>query len=266
MNRIVESIPVRGQRAYIYAFKARAKHHHCPGYGTFSVEMETLERLRKEYSRRVRPITYVPLYVKATALAVQRNPEANSILFRTLFGLRIVRFERVDVNLPITRRLDGEWTTFIATVRDAPHKSLAEIQAELAYHERCAPEESFYIRRIRQFSRMPLWLAQLVHARMTWDPAFYTGNVGTCGLTLAEGDWFEHGFPIGPTTAIFGMGGARREPVVRGEAILPARVLKACLMVDNYVVSGLAGARLIRDFKELLETGSFVREELDASK
>jgi pyruvate/2-oxoglutarate dehydrogenase complex dihydrolipoamide acyltransferase (E2) component len=193
---------------------------------------------------------------------VEANPEANSILFRTLFGLRIVHFDSVDVNLPITREVEGRRITFIATVREAGRKSLGEIQHELSHHERCEPEESFYIRRLRQFSGMPLWLAQLVHRRMTWDPGFYTRNVGTCGLTLAEGDWFEHGFPIGPTTAIFGIGGARREPVVRGDAIVAERILHATLMADNYVVSGLTGAKLIRDFKELLESGSFIEAEL----
>lgn len=263
-NRILGDETVRGAAAYIYAFKARARDHHCLGYGTFSVDLGPLEALRKEYSRRVRPLTYLPLYLKATALAVQRHPEANSILFRKPFGRRIVRFERVDVNLPITRRLGGRWVTFIGAVRDAPNKTLAQIQDEIAHFQRCPPDESFHIRRMLQFARMPLWLAQCVHARMTWDPEFYVRNVGTCGLTLADGDAQEHGFPIAPTSAVFGIGGSRREPVVRGDEIGIARVLKASLMVDNFVVSGLTGAALIADFKDLLETGAFVRTELDA--
>jgi pyruvate/2-oxoglutarate dehydrogenase complex dihydrolipoamide acyltransferase (E2) component len=261
-NQISEQEIVRGERAYLYAFKARAQRHHCLGYGTFSVDLDAVERWRKRYSRGVSPITYVPLYVKATALAVGRNPEANAILFRRLFGLRIVRFDRVDVNLPVTRKIDGCWTTFIGTIRDAASKTLAQIQAELVEYERCPPEKSFAIRRLQRFARMPLWLAQLVHWRMTWSPEFYIRNVGTCGLTLAEGEGHEYGFPIAPTSVVFGLGGACREPVVRGEEIVVGRVLKCSLMVDNFVISGLTGARLIRDFKELLESGSFVDEEL----
>jgi pyruvate/2-oxoglutarate dehydrogenase complex dihydrolipoamide acyltransferase (E2) component len=264
-NRICGSQEVRGELAYVYALKARAKRHHCLGYGTFPVEMSALERLRKEYSRQVRPITYLPIYVKATALSVQRNPEANAVLFRKPLGLRIVRFERVDVSLPITRQVEGRWVTLVATVRDPASRSLADIQKELAHHERCPPEQSFAVRRMQRFSRMPLWMAQLIHWRMTWSPEFYARNVGTCGLTFVDGNWGEHLFPIAPTSAVFGIGAARREPVVRGEAVAIGRVLHCALMADNYVISGLTGARLARDFQGLLQSGEFIEAELCAS-
>jgi hypothetical protein len=127
-NRICHDQAVHGEQAYIYCLKDRAKRHHCLGYGTFSVNLDSLERHRKEYSRRVRPITYVPLYVKATALAIQRNPEANALLFRKLFGLRIVQFEKVDVNLPITRMIGDRLVTFIGTVRNAAQSHYAKFR------------------------------------------------------------------------------------------------------------------------------------------
>jgi pyruvate/2-oxoglutarate dehydrogenase complex dihydrolipoamide acyltransferase (E2) component len=261
-NRILRRQTVRGEQAYIYGLKARAQKHHCLGYGTFAVELENVETLRKEYSRRVRPITYLPIYVKATALAVQHNPEANAILFRKWFGLRIVQFEQVDVNLPITRQVGGRWITFIATIRNAAGKSLADIQDELTAYQRSPPLENFAIRRFLRFDRMPLWLARFVHWRMTRSPESYIRNVGTCGLTLVEGgDWGEHFFPIAPTSVVFGIGAARREPVVRGHAVAISRVLKCTLMADNYVISGLVGARLAKEFKELLEEGAFIRAE-----
>lgn len=262
-NRICRDQSVRGEQAYIYCLKARAKRHHCLGYGTFSVDLDPVERYRKEYSRRVRPITYVPLYVKATALAIQRNPEANAILFRKLFGLRIVRFETVDVNLPITRIIGDRIVTFIGTVRNAAAKPLCEIQEELAGYQRCPPEESFAIRRFQRLSGMPLWQIRLVHWRMTRSPRCLIRNVGTCGVTFVEGDSGDHMFPIAPMSAVFGIGGARREPIVRGGAVGTGHVLKCALMVDNFVISGLTGARLAKDFKDLLEGGSFVIEELE---
>jgi pyruvate/2-oxoglutarate dehydrogenase complex dihydrolipoamide acyltransferase (E2) component len=262
MNRIHSSRPVRGLEAYMYAFKARAHHHHCLGYGTASLDVDALLRLHKQYCHEVRPVTFSTLYVKATALALARNPEANAVLFRKPLGYRIVRFEQVDVNLPITRRLEGEPVTFIGTVRDAARKTLAEIQAELSEYQHGPPEQSFAIRRIRQFARRPLWLAKLIHARMTWSPEFYVRNVGTCGVTFVEGNWFEHFFPIAPTSVVFGIGALRKEPVVRGKEIEIGQRLKCSLMVDNYVISGLTGAALARDFKELLESGSFISAEL----
>ena len=265
-NRICRSQAVSGELAYIYGLKARAKRHHCIGYGTFSVDLEALEPLRKEYSRRFKPITYLPIYIKAVALAIQRNRQANAILFRKLFGLRIVEFEQIDVNLPITRKVEDRQITFIGTVRNAVAKSLVTIQDELTHYQRCPPEESFAIRRFLRLARLPLWLARLVHWRMTWSPAFYIRNVGTCGLTLVEGgDWGEYFFPIAPTSVVFGIGAARHEAVVRDGKLAIGRLLKCVLMADNYVISGLVGAGLAQEFQKLLQSGTFITEELQGA-
>jgi pyruvate/2-oxoglutarate dehydrogenase complex dihydrolipoamide acyltransferase (E2) component len=100
---------------------------------------------------------------------------------------------------------------------------------------------------------------------MTRSPSFYLKNVGTCGLTFVEGDWYERIFPIAPTSVVFGIGGARREPVVVHDRIEIRRVLKCSLMVDNYVVPGPTAARLAKEFKSLLEEPSFLRDEISAA-
>jgi pyruvate/2-oxoglutarate dehydrogenase complex dihydrolipoamide acyltransferase (E2) component len=256
---------LRGEEAFVYGLKERAKRNHCLAYGTFSVQMEQLESLRKQYSRAVAPITNVALFVKAAALAVQRNPQANAILFRGWLEPRIVQFRQVDVNLPVTRQLGDRLITFIGVVRSAPDKLLAEIQGELTQYQRCLPHDSPSIRRVLWFDGKPLWLARLAHFWMGRSPRFYINNVGTCGLTLGFGH-HEHSFPVAPTSAVFGLGGINREPVVRGELVAIARVMKCSLMIDNYVVPGLVAERLIHDFKSLLESGSFVEEELRATR
>jgi pyruvate/2-oxoglutarate dehydrogenase complex dihydrolipoamide acyltransferase (E2) component len=263
-NRISGERTLQGEEAYIYGLKARAQRHHCLGYGTFSVELDRLEHLRKRYARERTPITFLPLYVKAVALALERNPEANAVLFKRPFGFRITQFDKVDVNLPITRVLEGRRVTFVGTIRNAASRSLAEIQREIVAYLRGPLDDSFAIRRILRFSRMPFWMARFVHWRMTWSPAFYIRNVGSCALTYLEGGGYERLFPIAPTSVAFGIGTAEREAVVRGDEIAIRRRLRCTLMVDNFVVPGLIAARLARDFKNLLETGSFVDGELMA--
>jgi pyruvate/2-oxoglutarate dehydrogenase complex dihydrolipoamide acyltransferase (E2) component len=262
-NRVVASRPVRGESAYVYAFKARARDHHCLGYGTFDVDLTRLEPLRKQYSRTVAPVTNLALYLKAVGLALAKNPEANAILFRKLFGYRVVRFEHIDVNFPVTRKVGERTITFVGTVRDVPHKTLAQIQGEITHYQRCPAEESFAIKRFLAFDNKPLWLAKLIHAWMTRSPTFYVRNVGTCGLTLVEGGgvWGRL-FPIAPTSVVFGLSSPAKRPVVRGDAVAVARTLPCVLMADNFVISGNVAARLTRDFVELLETGSFVEQEL----
>ena len=103
---------------YMYGLKKRAHEHHNLVFGTFPVDLTALGALRKRYSKEIRAVTLLPMFVKAIALAVKENPQANRILFKRFpWGRRIVRFARVDVNLPITRKLGGEWVTFIGTLR-----------------------------------------------------------------------------------------------------------------------------------------------------
>ena len=215
-NQVTGVAPVRGELAYVYGFKDRVRRHHCLGYGTFDVDVSRLESVRKKYSRLIQPITDKSIFVKATALAIQRSPEANAILFRRWFGYRIVQFERVDVNLPITREFEGRIVTFIATIRDAAAKSLAQIQAEITSHQRRPAEECVALARFQRFAKMPLWLARLIHAWMTRSPRFYVSNVGTCGVTFLADQNLGRFFPIAPTSVVFSIGSTQWEPIVRG--------------------------------------------------
>src|SRR5690242_14124621 len=92
--RVAGTRPLAGVEAYVWAFKRRARDHHCIGYATLQVETDGLSALRKRYSQEIAPVTPLAVFIKATALAVERNPEANAILFKRLLGYRIASFDR----------------------------------------------------------------------------------------------------------------------------------------------------------------------------
>jgi pyruvate dehydrogenase E2 component (dihydrolipoamide acetyltransferase) len=253
---------LRGQEAFAYGFKRRAKSHHCLGYATFTVDVDRLEESRKAYGRAVAPLTNLAIYVKAVAMTIKRHPEANAILFKRWYGYRIAQFDRVDVNVPVTREIQGAPLTFIGTIRSAVEKSLSEIQAELTTLQRDPPDSLPGLKRLLWFEGKPLWLARLIHAWMARSPKFYSRNVGTCGLTLGGDDGQEYFFPIAPTSVVFGIGALRNEPVVRDGQLAIGRILRCTIMGDNYVLSGLLGASLIKEYKSLLETGDVIHREL----
>lgn len=248
---------------YMYGLKARAHLHHCLGNGVFPVELTRLATMRKRYSREVQPVTLTPFFIKAVALSVRAVPAVNRILFRRFpFGKRMVRFHVVDVNVPITRTVDGERLTFIGTIRGADELEISEIQDQLAQMQRGAPEESPYIQKLRKLKAAPPVLASIYHWLMTRSPAFYLKNAGTCGITTLEGMSSGHFFPIGPTTAVFGLGGMGDQVIARDGAPVVRRVLSVALALDNYVVAGPDGLLLARTFQELVESCSFVEREL----
>ena len=56
-----------------------------------------------------------------------------------------------------------------------------------------------------------------------------------------------------PEGAILAVGQVRREPVVRGDAVVPGRRLKLTLSCDHRVVDGAVGAEFLRALRGLLE-------------
>lgn len=251
---------------YMYGLKKRAHEHHCLVHGTFSVDLTRLTTVRERYSQQVRPVTLVPFWVKATALAVRASPGVNQILFKRFpFGRRIVRFRDVDVNLPVTREVDGELVTFIGTIRGADTLSVGQIQDEIETLQRAAPEDSPSITKYRKLKAAPPFVASIFHWLMTWSPAFYRKNAGSCSLTTLDGMRGDHFFSVGPTTSLFCIGGIGDEVVARDGVPVVRRMMKAALALDNYVVTGLDGLVLARTFQQLLETCSFVDDELSGS-
>ena len=106
-------------------------------------------------------------------------------------------------------------------------------------------------------------MASWLHWRMTWSPSIYIRNVGTCGVTLPDNGKIRANLPDRADECCLWHRRAVREPVVRGDEIVIGRILKCTLMVDNFVISGLTGGKLAQAFKEALETGAVIRQELE---
>lgn len=257
------SKPLNSIETYMYGLKSRAHLHHCLGNATFPVDLTELAAMRKRYSSEVRPVTLTPFFIKAVALAVRANPAARRILFQRFpLRRRIVSFEAVDVNVPVTREIDGETLTFIGIIRGADKMTIAEIQDELLRMHRELPESCPYIQKIRKLKKAPPLAVTLYHWLIGRSPDFYLKNAGTCGMTTMDSMNGSHFFPIGPTTAIFGIGGIGDQVIARDGVPEVRRMLQASLALDNYVVSGPEGLALSMSFQELLETCSFVKSEL----
>ena len=99
---------------------------------------------------------------------------------------------------------------------------------------------------------------------VAWGATWAEDAVWSLPFLGLDGIRGDHFFSVGPTTSLFCIGGIGDEPVVRDGRIVVRRTMKTALALDNYVVGGLDGVRLARTFQELLESGSVVRDELDA--
>jgi pyruvate/2-oxoglutarate dehydrogenase complex dihydrolipoamide acyltransferase (E2) component len=257
------SNPLTSVETYMYGLKSRANLDHCLGNGMFPVDATELCAVRKQYSKQVRAVTLTPFFVKAVALTIRANPCANRILFQRFpFRRRIANFDVIDVNVPVTRLLDGVQTTFIGTIRGADKLTLAEIQDELTRLQREPPEELPILRKMAKLRNASPIAVSFYHWLIARSPAFYLKNAGTCGVVLLDAMPGGAFFPLGPTTAMFGIGGIGDQVVARNGVPVVRRTLQVSLSLDNYVVSGPEGLKLSLFFQQLLESCDFVKSEL----
>lgn len=258
------SNPLTSIETYMYGLKSRANLHHCLGNGMFPVDATELCAIRKQYSQQIRPVTLTPFFVKAVALTIRANPCANRILFQRFpFRRRIANFDVIDVNVPVTRMIHGEQTTFIGTIRGADKLTLTEIQDELTHLQRDPPEELPILQKMAKLKKAWPIAVSLYHWLIARSPAFYLKNAGTCGVVLLDAMPGGNFFPLGPTTAMFGIGGIGDQVVARDGLPVVRRTLQVSLSLDNYVVSGPEGLQLSLYFQRLLENCDFVKNELE---
>jgi pyruvate dehydrogenase E2 component (dihydrolipoamide acetyltransferase) len=197
-------------------------------YLTIDIDADPLHELRERINAdlaaalkdQAPKISFNDLVVKAVALGLVRVPEANA-----QFTPEALLFHRrVDISVAVAVE-DGLVTP---VVRDADHKGVLEIAREIrdlagrARDKKLKPEE------------------------MTGG-TFSVSNLGMYGID-------EFSAVINPPEgAILAVGQVRREPVVRGEEVVPGRRMAMTMSCDHRVIDGAVGATFLKALRAILE-------------
>lgn len=165
-------------------------------------------------------VSFNDLIIKACAIALTRVPECNA----QFSPEAILVHRRVDISVAVAVA-DGLVTP---VVRDANTKSVLDIAAEVqelavrARAKKLRPEE------------------------MT-NGTFSISNLGMYGI-----DAFAAVINP-PEGAILAVGQVRREPVIKGETVVPGRRMAMTLSCDHRVIDGAVGAAFLKVLRGLLE-------------
>ena len=132
------------------------------------------------------PVPVTAVLARALGLWARRRPEVNRMVFDTVFGLRVVDFPYVNVNVPVLIR-DGDRPHLSACiVRDADRCTVAEIEAQIrAARERRL--QDLPVGRIFAGNRNTLWnrlRLRLIHFLVYNVPQLYVRKGGG-GLSLS---------------------------------------------------------------------------------
>ncbi len=196
-------------------------------YLTIDVDADALHNLREQVNSDLAAqgegapkVSFNDLVVKACAIGLRRVPECNAQF--TDSALLIHR--RVDISVAVSVP-EGLMTPVL---RNADKKSVLEISAEIrdlaarAKTKKLKPEEMA-------------------------NGTFSISNLGMFGI-----DAFSAVINP-PEGAILAVGQVRREPVVKGESVVPGRRLAMTLSCDHRVIDGAVGATFLRALRQILE-------------
>jgi pyruvate dehydrogenase E2 component (dihydrolipoamide acetyltransferase) len=190
-------------------------------YLTADVDMDAAMEFREQVAQvHGAKLSVNDLVIKACALALRRVPEANASFTEEA----IIQHARVDVGMAVAIP-DGLLTPVI---RDADKKTLGQIATEArelagrARDRKLRPEE------------------------MTGG-TFSVSNLGMMGIRHFEA------IINPPEGAILAVGTVRKEPVIKGDKIVPGRRMSITLSCDHRVIDGALGAKLLEAIVAILE-------------
>jgi pyruvate dehydrogenase E2 component (dihydrolipoamide acetyltransferase) len=196
-------------------------------YLTIDVDAQPLFELRERINadllagdKEAPKLSFNDLIIKAVAIGLKRVPTCNAQFTPDA----ILLHKRVDISVAVAVE-DGLVTP---VVRDADQKSVVEIAAEVrdlaarAKEKKLKPEEMM-------------------------NGTFSISNLGMFGID-------EFSAVINPPEgAILAIGQLRREPVVKGEEVVPGRRLSMTMSCDHRVIDGAIGATFLKALRGLIE-------------
>lgn len=190
-------------------------------YLTMEIDMSKAVASRKSINE-VAPskISFNDLVIKATAMALRKNPKANS----AWLGDRIRYNEHIHIGMAVA----VEEGLLVPVIRFADSLSFSQISGEA--------------RRLAGLARE----RKLQPAEMTGN-TFTISNLGMFGISEFTA------IINSPDACILAVGAIRDVPVVKDGQIVPGKTMKVTLSCDHRVVDGAVGSAFLKTFKELLE-------------
>ena len=219
-RREPDVIPISGMRKVIGQRMAEVKPGVPHFYVTVDIDMEEAVKVREQAKAAEVKISINDLIVKASALALRRQPKVNV----SLQGDRILQFHTADVGIAVAIE-DGLITPVI---RDADQKSLGTIGAE-------ARE-----------------LAERARRRALKPEEYSGGSITVSNLGMFGVDSFIAVINP-PQASIVAVGAVAEKAVVRDGKVVARKMMSATFSGDHRIVDGALGAQYLQELKALLE-------------
>ena len=223
-----------------------------------TVPLGRIEAMRAAGTR----VSLFSFVVRSVAVAISEHPDMN--LMRQ--GRRLIRFEDIDVTVPVeVRTPEGKFPRQVV-LRRADTRSPAQLYAELdaarSHHDRTGSLRETdgwppLLTRVLRYTPRALRLA--IMGRVMRNAFLVKRRTGTTSVTsvgkFASVSGFGFTFSTGPWATVVAVGGVFEKPWVHEGRIERRSVLPISIIINHDLVDGAPAARFATRLKSMVESG-----------
>jgi pyruvate/2-oxoglutarate dehydrogenase complex dihydrolipoamide acyltransferase (E2) component len=214
--------------------------------------------LRERKEETGESFSFTGFIIYCCAKAVDENKDVHA--YRD-WRNRLIMFDDVDISIPVERSTKEVLQLII---RAANRKSIAAIHQEIRQAQSQKIEESALLRNLRWYVAIPAFVRHFLYRLMHRAPRLVKKVSGTVMVTSVG--MFGHGagwgIPLPGHTLTITIGGIVSRPVVNNAQLEHREHLCLTVSFDHDIIDGAPAARFIQRFKELVESGSGLFEEI----
>lgn len=243
----MSAVPVARQRRHTLYFLDEIRGHR-PVFLDTEVDMGRIEEHRTA-GHRISTVSYV-LYAASRVLAA--HPEANAAIHGRLLP-KIARYSSVSGKIALDKRIAGRRVVLAAVLPRLEETPLAEIQQQVEHYRDGDPATLPAFAGVHTLHRLPWPVARVAYARTVRPLARRAERFGTLAVSSLGHRPVDGFHSVGGTTVTLGLGRVTDRPVVRGDAVRIAPVMRLNLAFDHRVIDGAEAADILGEIKTALE-------------
>ena len=219
------------------------------------------QRLREIKEETNEPLSFTGFIIYCCAKAVDENKHMHA--YRD-WRNRLILFDEVDISLPVERSAEGQNEVLQITIRAANRKSVREIHQEIQQAQSKGLDETPWGRNLRWYVAVPPFIRRSLFRVVNRAPHLIKKLNGTVMVTSVGmfGSGAGWGIPLPGYTLCITVGGIVSRPSVVNGQIENREHLCLTVTFDHDIIDGAPAARFIQRFKELVESGNGLFEEM----
>lgn len=218
-------------------------------------------RLREIKEKTGESLSFTGFIIYCCAKAVDGNKHIHA--YRD-WRNRLILFDDVDISVPVERLSEERNEVLQTIIRAANRKSIKEIHQEIRQAQSKRVEEAALIRNIQWYVAIPAFVRRLLYRVIHRAPHLvkkYNGTVMVTSLGMF-GNGAGWGIPLPGHTLTITVGGIVSRPGVNNAEMENREYLCLTVSFDHDIIDGAPAARFIQRFKELVESGNGLFEEI----